>query len=70
MNNFEKLHRQNRFIDIANEYGFDVTLAGFEPMIDNDFIQLEAEWLNDINFFSRKSNKLGITSGITWNNFY
>ena len=70
MNNFEKLYRQNRFIDIANEYGFDVTLADFEPMIDNDFIQLEAEWLNDINFFSRKSNKLGITSGITWNNFY
>ena len=43
MNNFEKLHRQNRFIDLANEYGFDVTLGGFEPMIDNDFIQLEAE---------------------------
>ena len=43
MNNFEKLHRQNRSIDLANEYGFGVTLAGFEPMIDNDFIQLEAE---------------------------
>ena len=43
MNNFEKLYRQNRFIDIANEYGFDVTLVDSEPMIDNDFIQLEPE---------------------------
>ena len=63
MNNFEKLYRQNRFIDIANEYGFDVTLVDSEPMIDNDFIQLEAEWLNDINFFFQEVKQI-------WNNFW
>ena len=40
---------KNRLINLAPEHCFDFTLADFEQIIDNDFIQLEAEWLNDIN---------------------
>ena len=40
---------KNRLINLAPEHCFDLTLADFEQIIDNDFIQLEAEWLNDIN---------------------
>ena len=40
---------KNRLINLASEHCFDFTLADFEQIIDNDFIQLEAEWLNDIN---------------------
>ena len=39
---------------------FYVTLGDSEEIINNDFIQLEAEWQNDINYISRKSNKFGI----------
>ena len=35
--------RQNRLIDIVPEHGFDVTLADVEQIINNNFIQLEAE---------------------------
>ena len=35
----------------ASEHCFHVTLAGFEQIINNDFIQLEAEWLNVWNKF-------------------
>ena len=47
-------------VNIAPEHYFDVTVAGLEQIIDNDFIQLEAEWLNDVKYFSRDSNKIGI----------
>ena len=43
--------RQNRPIDVAPEHCFDVTLGEFEHIINSNFIQLEAEWLNDINYF-------------------
>ena len=42
MNNFEKLYRKNRLIDIAPGHYIDVTLADFEQIINDDFIQLEA----------------------------
>ena len=47
-------------VNIAPVHCFDVTLAEFEQVMNNDFMQLEAEWLNDINYFCRKSNKFGI----------
>ena len=34
-------------------------LAEFEQ-INHDFIQLEAQWLNEINYFSKEFNKFGI----------
>ena len=43
MNNFEKLYPKYRLINIVPEHCFDVTLAEFEQIISNDFIQLEAE---------------------------
>ena len=45
MNNFEKLYlKKNRLTNIAPEHCFDNTLAAeFETIINNDFIQLEAE---------------------------
>ena len=33
----------NRLINIAPEHCFVITLADFEQIINNDFIQLEAE---------------------------
>ena len=39
---------------------FDFTLADFEQIINNDFIEWEAEWLNGINYFSSELNKFGI----------
>ena len=56
MNNFEKLYPQNRPSDVAPEHCFDLNLADFEWVINNNFIQLEAERLNDINYFSRESS--------------
>ena len=35
--------RKNRLIDIAPEHCFGVTLADFEQIINNGFIQLDAE---------------------------
>ena len=55
--NWKSFIQQNRFIDIAPEHRFVVTLADFEQIINNDFMQL----LNKINCFSRESNKSGIT---------
>ena len=52
--------KQNRPIDIALKHCFDVTLADFEQKI-NDFMQLEAKSLNEINHFSGESNKFRIT---------
>ena len=43
MNNFEKLIPKNRFINVTLEYCFEVTVANFEQIINNDFIQFEAE---------------------------
>ena len=39
MNNFEKID----LLNIVHEHCFYVTLADFEQIINNDFIQLEAE---------------------------
>ena len=36
------IRRNNRFINIVPRHCFDVTLADFEQMINNDLIQLEA----------------------------
>ena len=52
--------QQNTLADIALEHCFAVTLADFEQIINNDLIQLEAEWWNGINYFSRESKKFGI----------
>ena len=60
MNNFEKLCPTKQTCWYRVEHCFDVTLSDFEQTINNDFIQLEAEWLNNINYFSRESNKFGI----------
>ena len=54
--------RKNRFINIAPEHCFDVTFADFEQIINNDVIQLEAEWLNDSNYFFQGVKQI-------WNNF-
>ena len=35
--------RKNRFISIAPEHCFDVTFEDLEQIINNGFIQLEAE---------------------------
>ena len=35
---------------------FDITLADFEQIMNNDFIQLEADQLNDIIFPESQSN--------------
>ena len=45
MNNSEKLLSDKiiRLINIAPEHCFDVTSAEFVQIINNDFIQLEAE---------------------------
>ena len=46
-------------MNIAPEHCFDVTLADFEQIINNDyFMQLEAEWLNDINHFPESQTNL------------
>ena len=54
------LFRKVGLINIATKHCFDVTLAAFEWIINNEFIQLKSEWLNDVNYFSRESNKFGI----------
>ena len=41
--NFGKLYRKNRLINIAPEHYFDIILADFEKIINNDFMQLEDE---------------------------
>ena len=43
MNNFEKIIRKNRFINVTLQHCFEVTVANFEQIINNDFIQFEAE---------------------------
>ena len=43
LNNFKNFIRKNRNVNITPEHCFDVTLADFEQIINNDFIQLEAE---------------------------
>ena len=43
MNNFEQLYPKNRLINIVPERCFDVTLADFEQIINNDFMQSGAE---------------------------
>ena len=48
---------------ISRKHCFDVTLANFEEIINNDFMQLKAEWLSDINYFSQGAKQ-------TWNNFF
>ena len=52
---------QNTLTDVATEHCFNVILPGFEQIIifpeNNGFIQLEAKWLKDINYFSREPNK-------------
>ena len=50
--------RKNRVIIIAPNHCFDVVLADFEQILNNDFIQLEAEWLNDINIFPGSQTNL------------
>ena len=60
MNNFEKLYPKKKTYQYSSEHCFDITGAGFEQIINNDFIQLEAECLNDVNYFPRESNKFGI----------
>ena len=52
--------RQKRLIGIAPEHCFGFTLADFEQIINNDFIQLEAKLLDGINYLFRESNKSGI----------
>ena len=37
----------------------DLSLGDIKKTINNNFIQLEAKWLNDVNNFSRDSNKFG-----------
>ena len=41
MNNFEKNIRKNRLTNIAPEHCFDATLADFEQITNNDFMELE-----------------------------
>ena len=41
MNNFEKNIRKNRLTSIAPKYCFDATLADFEQITNNGFMQLE-----------------------------
>ena len=55
----KRFFRKNRLNNIAPAHCVDVNLAEFEQIINNDFIQLEAAWLNDINYISSDSNKLG-----------
>ena len=52
---------KSRRINIAPEHCFDVTLADFEQIINNDFIQLEAEWLNDIKVNESRYKQCGVT---------
>ena len=43
MNDFEKFYlTKYRLVDTATKHCFDVTLSDFEQIIDNGFIQLEA----------------------------
>ena len=41
---------QSRLIGIVPEHCFNITLADFEQIINNDIKQLEADWLSDTNF--------------------
>ena len=43
MRNFGKLYGKNRLTNIAPEHYFDIILADFEKIINNDFMQLEDE---------------------------
>ena len=46
-----------------------VALGDYEQIINNGFVQLEAEWLNDI-FFSRESRNLGLFLRDFFKNLY
>ena len=48
----------------------DVTLGDIEKIINSDFIQLGAEWLNVNNFSFRKSNKFEIHLRDFFKSFY
>ena len=51
MNHFKKLYPKK--IDLLLLHpNIEIALADFEQIINNDFIQLEAEWLNAIHYFS------------------
>ena len=56
MNKLKSFIQQNRLIDTALEHCFDVTLADFEQIINNDFMQLKGELLKDINYSMKQTN--------------
>ena len=56
MNKLKSFIQQNRLIDMALEHCFDVTLADFEQIINNDFMQLKGELLKDINYSMKQTN--------------
>ena len=49
---------QVRLIGVAFEHCFDVTLGGFEQIINNDFTQLEAECLDALIIFPGSQTNL------------
>ena len=49
---------QVRHLGVAFEHCFDVTLGGFKQIIDNDFTQLEAEWLDALIIFPGSQTNL------------
>ena len=54
---WKALSEKNRLINIALEYCFGVTLADFKEIINNDFIQLEAElWMALVIFPGSQTN--------------
>ena len=57
MNNFEKLYG-SRLLSIVPKDCLMLLLADFEQIINNDFIQLETEWLNDIGTYLNFWNSL------------
>ena len=56
MNKLKSFIQQNRLIDMVLEHCFDVTLADFEQITNNDFMQLKAELLKDINYSMNQTN--------------
>ena len=56
MNKLKSFIQHNRLIDMVLEHCFDVTLADFEQIINNDFMQLKAELLKDINYSMNQTN--------------
>ena len=60
MKNFEKLYPKIIHASVMPDHCSDFTLTDFEQIINTKFMQLKAKWLNDINYFSRESEKFGI----------